>query len=202
MAKSKEPAKKKKVVEKAAAVVIPEIRVRTLKMIAEGVGQGIICHQISPGTIKDIQDKQEHKPVQKKGPRKPQDEYESCIYRFNGGYGFPATAFKKAAVEGCTTLGSITKIYARQSHHVVGDMVQLHGKPEMCTHMVRVQGKDSVPRYRALFPKWKVELEILYNENAISPEQLVHLYNHAGFAVGVGDWRPEKGGSFGMFKIR
>jgi hypothetical protein len=201
MAKEKKKTKEKSTPEKTVGVVIPQIRVRTVKFVVTGQGQGLICHQMSPGTKRDIADKQEHKPVQKKGPRKPEEEYEDCIYRYNGGYGFPATAFKKSAVEGCTTLGSLTKIYARQCHHVVGDFVQLHGKPEMCSHFVRVQGKDSVPRYRALFPKWKVTLEILYNENAISPEQLVHLYNHAGFAVGVGDWRPEKGGSFGMFAI-
>lgn len=32
-------------------------------------------------------------------------------------------------------------------------------------------------------------------------EQIVNLFNVAGFACGVGEWRPSKDGSFGTFHV-
>jgi hypothetical protein len=29
----------------------------------------------------------------------------------------------------------------------------------------------------------------------------VNLFNTAGFAIGVGEWRPQRDGSYGMFHI-
>ena len=43
----------------------------------------------------------------------------------------------------------------------------------------------------------------MYNENVLSMEQIVNLFNIAGFGAGVGEWRPgsKSGGSFGMFHV-
>lgn len=56
-------------------------------------------------------------------------------------------------------------------------------------------------RYRPEFKHWRVKLPIKYNADKISLEQLVNLFNLAGFGVGVGEWRPEKDGQYGMFHV-
>lgn len=56
-------------------------------------------------------------------------------------------------------------------------------------------------RYRAEFKEWKAVLKVRYNEGAISHEQLINLFNLAGFCSGIGDWRPEKSGMNGMFEV-
>jgi len=45
-------------------------------------------------------------------------------------------------------------------------------------------------------------LDIKYDANAITPEILVNMFNYGGFAVGVGEWRVEKGGQYGMFHVK
>ncbi len=39
------------------------------------------------------------------------------------------------------------------------------------------------------------------NSGAISAEQIANLLNTAGFGVGIGEWRPEKNGSYGRFHV-
>lgn len=56
-------------------------------------------------------------------------------------------------------------------------------------------------RYRGEFPEWSTEITLRYNANVLSPEQVANLFNVAGFAVGVGEWRPQRDGSFGMFHV-
>jgi hypothetical protein len=63
--------------------------------------------------------------------------------------------------------------------------------------------KTTTLRYRPQFDEWSVKLKIMYARNSISPEQIVNLFNVAGFAVGIGERRPGKSGdSFGMFKVK
>ena len=68
--------------------------------------------------------------------------------------------------------------------------------------MVRVGMGTADLRYRGAFSSWSTELQVRYNADIISAEQLVHLFNTAGFAVGIGEWRPEKDGSWGMFHVK
>lgn len=94
---------------------------------------------------------------------------------------------------------------ASGAFHVIGDLVEIKGsRPAMRTDFVRVgrfSQRTADIRYRAEFKEWRVDLRILYNMRVISKEQIAHLLNLAGFSVGIGDWRPEKGGQFGMFEV-
>lgn len=56
-------------------------------------------------------------------------------------------------------------------------------------------------RYRAEFSEWNAEFTVEYNARFYSVEQILSMVDHAGFHAGLGDWRPEKGGSFGMFTL-
>ena len=67
--------------------------------------------------------------------------------------------------------------------------------------MVRVGMGTADIRYRPEFPKWRAEMTLRYNADAISLDQIVNIFNLAGFGVGVGEWRPERDGQFGMFHV-
>jgi hypothetical protein len=56
-------------------------------------------------------------------------------------------------------------------------------------------------RYRAEYPTWHTKVVVRFNANVLSPEQILNLLNTGGFAVGVGEWRPEKDGAYGMFHV-
>lgn len=56
-------------------------------------------------------------------------------------------------------------------------------------------------RYRCEFKEWSAVVKIRYNASVLSEAQIRNLFNVAGFGVGIGEWRPEKDGSFGMFHV-
>ena len=142
----------------------------------------------------------------KKGatPRKdqnPEQEFKDSLYPCGDGYGFPASGFKKAAVSACRMLNEKMTI-ARAMFHVVGDLVPITGsEPRMREDIVRVGRGAPRLRYRGEFPDWECALTVRFNEAATSIDQVVSLLVYAGFHIGVGDWRPEKGGSFGCFHV-
>ena len=40
-----------------------------------------------------------------------------------------------------------------------------------------------------------------HNAAVVSLEQLVNMFNMGGFACGIGEWRIEKGGTFGAYHV-
>ena len=46
-----------------------------------------------------------------------------------------------------------------------------------------------------------MDLEIEIAAELMRVEDLVALIERAGFGVGIGEWRPEKGGEYGRFAI-
>ena len=102
----------------------------------------------------------------------------------------------------CTSIGSVTKVAARQAFHVEGEMVEIIGPPpSMREDVARVGMGTADLRYRGEFTPWSVELTVKFNSGLMSAEQVVNLFETAGFAVGVGEWRPERDGPFGRFHV-
>lgn len=119
-----------------------------------------------------------------------------------GRFGFPVCAFKACAIDAGYQQGVIEKkTTARGAFHILGEYAVIEGFPTMREDMVRVGGitKSADIRYRPEFKKWSAALTIKYNKKAISKEQIINLLNYGGFANGVGEWRPSRGGSFGTF---
>ena len=46
-----------------------------------------------------------------------------------------------------------------------------------------------------------METQFKFNADVISLDSLITLINLGGFACGIGDWRMEKSGQFGMFEV-
>jgi len=128
-------------------------------------------------------------------------------------WGFPSSGFKKAAISACRQFKGIKMTEVRGSFFVTGRYVMIEGSPRIqqeqgCDGIwVREGGKGpgtGTPniRYRAEYPVWKAKMNITYNANMISAEQIFNLFNTAGFSVGVGEDRPDKsGGTGGMFHV-
>jgi hypothetical protein len=67
------------------------------------------------------------------------------------------------------------------------------------TRAARV-GKAVVMRTRPKFPEWALVTQAYLDESALDYEILQAIADKAGMLVGIGDYRPEKGGTFGRFK--
>ena len=81
------------------------------------------------------------------------------------------------------------------------ELVRIEGEPRMREDMVRIAMGTADIRYRGEFTEWRVEVPISYNADVISPAQIANLFNIAGFGVGVGEWRPQRNGSYGRFHV-
>lgn len=179
----------------------------------------LIVHAWSAKAKKEMLDKQMKKAKAAKEAKDPKADFEAAMYRTaDGGYGFPSVAFKNAAVTAGTSVAGLTKIQARQAFHILGEDADIEGafdgsksrvnlvrieggEPQMREDMVRVGMGTADLRYRPEFPSWKARILVRYNENVLSESQILNLLNVAGFAVGVGEWRPEKDGQYGMFHV-
>jgi hypothetical protein len=56
-------------------------------------------------------------------------------------------------------------------------------------------------RYRPEFRAWKFVVTCDVDSDALTEADVINLVNRAGFGVGIGEWRPEKGGEYGRFAI-
>lgn len=184
-------------------IILPPLQIQTLSFRLVG-DSSLICNRWSEKAKKQIRDKQMGKASAGKENKDPEADYQASLYHLpGGGYGFPSIAFKNAAVEACTSLGKgvVTKVAARQAFHVVGELIRIEGTPQMREDMVRVGMGTADIRYRGEFPEWAVKIVVRYNARVLSAEQVINLFNTAGFAVGVGEWRSEKDGSHGLYHV-
>jgi hypothetical protein len=206
-------------------IAIPEIKIGDMEVVVVG-GSPLIVHAWSQKAKQEMLSK--HMKEAKSGGKDAKDpwqDFQESLYRLDdGGYGFPSVGFKAAAVTACTSIDGVTKVAARQAFHITGeqiaiqsvykhqgqtltaryDMVRIMGsEPEMREDMVRLGGMGNPPdiRYRAQFWPWYCRLKVSFNTGSLSQAQIVNLVNVAGFGVGVGEWRPERDGTYGRFRV-
>ncbi len=189
-----------KVVEKVIELKKINIQYSTIELVGDSP---LIVHAWSEKVKKGMLDKQMKKAKGAQQAKDPQRDYEESFYRLpDGTPGFPAIGFKAAAVSAAGRFAEGMKMTeVRGSFHIPCELVEIEGDPNMREDMVRVGMGTADIRYRPEFKVWRTKLPIRYNADAISLEQIVNLFNQAGFGVGVGEWRPEKKGSYGMFHV-
>lgn len=61
--------------------------------------------------------------------------------------------------------------------------------------------KGRVMRYRPRFDQWGAAFELTVDDNLLSVEMAQQLLQEAGQSIGIGDFRPEKRGPFGTFRV-
>lgn len=193
---------------------IPAISVQRMRLTLVG-DSPLISHAWSQKAIDMMLDKQMKKAKAAREAKDPWLDFCDSLYWMSqrkdkptekdvqqGRFGFPCVAFKASAVGACRFSDGIKMTEARGAFHVVGELALIEGDlPKMRQDMVRVGMGTADVRFRGEFTKWSTSLTVEYNTAALSAEQIVNLFNIAGFGVGVGEWRPEKDGSYGRFHV-
>lgn len=128
--------------------------------------------------------------------------FQKAIESGTAKFGFPSVGFKAAAVS-AGYRGGVTKdkVSMNGAFHIDGDFVEIFGTPIMREDMVKIGMGTADLRYRGEFKEWYSDVKVKYNASVLTPELIANLFNLGGFACGLGEWRPEKGGSFGMFHV-
>ena len=122
-------------------------------------------------------------------------------------FGFPATAFKKAAISAAYRMGwTPDKVSLYGVFWIDGDedgLVEIKSDaPIMREDPVKVRMTND-RRYRGEFRNWSTSFTLTYNANgAYSLESILSMINAGGCTCGVGEWRVEKSGDHGMFHVQ
>lgn len=72
---------------------------------------------------------------------------------------------------------------------------------QMREDLVRVGMGSADLRYRGQVRNWSMEFIVQFNGDVLSAGQVLNLLNTAGFACGLGEWRPQCSGSSGTFEV-
>lgn len=199
---------------KSTAVELPAMNIQTIDIPIVG-DSGLICHAWSKKARTAMLAKQMKKATTGKVAKDPWMDFCETLYWLDGmpdepteqdietgRFGFPAVAFKSAAITAVTSTGGMTKVMARQCFHILGEYVEILGPaPSMREDMVRVAMGTADIRHRAEFETWGAILRVQHNANVLSAEQVIGLFEAGGFGVGIGDWRPERDGVSGRFHV-
>jgi hypothetical protein len=195
-------------------IELPKMDIRHMEIRLIG-DSPLICHAWSQKAKQEMLDKQMKKAKTAKQAKDPWMDYCDSLHWVSeksayptqeevkdATFGFPAVGFKAAAVDACSHLDGVTKVLARGVFHIAGELLPIEGGvPNIREDMVRIGMGTADIRYRGEFKNWSVRVPIRYNAAVLSSEQIVNLFNTAGFAIGVGEWRPQKNGSYGMFHV-
>ncbi len=143
----------------------------------------------------------------KKMTRDTKQETQEAIHITKSGkIGYPAFGFKKGMMECTSFVGDVAfskKLVsgAVKIMNVEDGLIPIKfGKQTVLEHSIKAQTK-----FTPQFHDWSCELDIQYDQNNISVQDIITLLNYAGFYNGVGAWRPKGGGGgsgeYGMYEV-
>ena len=202
-------------------IEIPGIKLKrfSLKLVGDSP---LIVHRWTEKAKKELLYKQMKKAKTGKDAKRPMVDFAAALYWLSempefdsmtddeimdavqtGRFGFPVLAFKASAIDAAYQQGAVDKkTTLRGAFHIAGEFAEIEGAPPVIREdMVRIGQGTADIRYRPEFTEWSVTLEITYNEQAISAEQITNILNLGGFANGIGEWRPSKDGTYGRFHV-
>jgi hypothetical protein len=199
----------------AAQLVIPPINAERLLVPIVGTAP-LILHKFSE-KAKRVMLNNMQGVRQPKEPRNPEQDYMEAFYRHDptdeypeGQPGQPVIAFKAATVASARLFPkNVTMTMLKQCLFFTGEfsvregmqLVRIEGTPRMREDVVRVGNGGTDLRYRPCFNEWSTTLTVTYIRSMLTRESVLSLIDAGGLGVGVGEWRPERNGDSGTFRI-
>ena len=157
-----------------------------------------------------------------KEARNPEQDFVDSLYEMTEGvYGFPATgvkncilsaAHKDRGVARSSVLSSLwidaqmTKVRPALAGAICDmPLIRIWGsEPQMREDMTKIgSGLNKIANlaYRAQFSTWALRVTGRFNSSVLSAETLAFLIQQSGMASGLGEWRNERRGLFGAFRL-
>ena len=184
-------------------IEIPAIKLSKMTVSIEGTTP-LLTNRFGEKTMEAIEAKQQKKAKTAKEARIPEQEFQDACHMISKDvYGFPAGGLKKALVVAGGRFADEKMTHLRGVLNPIGDLIAIIGPPPtMRKDSVRLQGGITSIAYRPQFMPWAMDVPIVYNASLIGEAQILNLFQIAGFAVGIGAWRPESNGVFGQFMLK
>lgn len=138
----------------------------------------------------------------------PLDEFRSSIYKLPADdaetlVAMLGTMFKQTMMTAALRLPGAAKSEIAQLCWVAPERIPIYGRPQMLMSVVRSKDINHTPdiRTRAILPRWSCSLDITYVVPLLNEKTVMNLITAGGVLSGIGDWRPQKGGTNGQFEI-
>ena len=144
---------------------------------------------------------------QPKVARDPEQDAANATYTTaDGEPGVPLLAFKAAIITAAHKDYGIEKTTVRKALFVPcsdpNNVIPMeYESMRVREDIVRVGMAQTDLRYRPEFTGWRVKVSAQIDSSLLTVQNVIDLTNRAGFSVGIGEWRPEKGGEFGRFEV-
>ena len=199
--------KEKKTESKNDVVLLKPMNTQRLLVQIEGTSP-LIQHKWSEKALRQMREKQGGRKTKNREVRDPESEAVAATYFTNhGDYGLPVTALKKSIIGAAHKDIGIEKTLVRKAIFIICDdkndcLPMQCDEPIVREDTVRVGAGSADLRYRPEFRKWAIDFEIEIDADLLQPSDVFNLIDRAGFGVGVGEWRPEKGGDNGRFRVK
>ena len=154
-----------------------------------------------------------HKKIKSAGIKNslsPEEQAEEGAYRLNGKKSnlyLPFSYFYGAMINasmGMKANGKALKSIIAGCVRVEPEKIDLKtNKYEIDSRTIvnRPAGNVRVLKHRPKIFPWKVNFNIIYNEDMLTPAAIKELLTQAGLRIGIGSYRPTKSGPFGTFTI-
>lgn len=112
----------------------------------------------------------------------------------------PKMSVAAAALRMPTT---VSKTEIKQLVSAPSERVSLWGIPRLDMSVVRMAGQSRTPdiRTRAKIDRWAMRFVVQWIEPMLNAKKVTQLLVSAGVICGIGDWRIEKGGEYGGFRL-
>jgi hypothetical protein len=182
------------------------IKPRTISFWIRGTSP-LIQHAWSDKGLKMLRMSAAERKKQPKTARDPEGEASSaCYVTANGEHGIPLTAFKAALISAAHKDYGLEKTVVMKAFFIPSDdpnrVVPMESDPPIVREdVVRIGQNQTDIRYRPEFSDWRVNIVAEVDTELLTSDDIVALVNRAGFSVGIGEWRPEKGGEYGRFEL-
>lgn len=188
-------------------IVIDRIAAETMEVPIVGTSP-LIVHRFSEKAKRQMLDAMQGRKTPKQA-KDPEAEYQAALYRFaDGGSGIPVIAFKAATVGGARFYQSVTMRELKQFLFMRGEigvdgqaLARIDGEHHLREDVVRVGRGGTDLRYRPEYTNWRTTLTVTYVTSALTRASVLSLIDAGGMGVGVGEWRPERDGDFGTYRI-
>jgi len=144
---------------------------------------------------------------QPKEARNPEQLADAATYRTDSGeYGLPVLALKSAIISAAHKDLGVEKTLVKKALFIPckdsNKCVPLICSEPICREdVVRVGMGATDLRYRPEFADWGAKICVSFDAGMLTSEDIINLINRAGFSIGIGEWRPEKGGEYGRFEV-
>ena len=178
----------------------------------------LMAHKFSEKMRRQIQEKQtsENTTTKKRAPKDYAAEFNAARYIDRSGKwdGIPAGAFRAAMIAACRTVDGLAMTKAKGAFFILAQgrdvtdgtsLIRIEGKAEHDIRPVRLESGVADMRNRPRYDDWACELEIQYDADMLSANDVANLLARAGAQVGILEMRPTApnsfGGDFGTFRV-